>query len=157
MEKRIGIYAGTFDPFTIGHQHIVERAVALFDELYILIGVNYRKTPFEPTEKRLKTIQALYAHNPKVKVVTHDGIVAKYVKSISDNAVLIRGIRTVADMEIERNIADINRNHFGVDTIFLFSDAKYSSVSSSLVREFATFGEDYSEFLPKQDLKKAEK
>lgn len=149
LEKRIGIYAGTFDPFTIGHQHIVERASLLFDELHILIGVNVRKTPFQPAEERLRSISALYEGSDHIKVVKYDGIVAKYAKSISDKAVLIRGIRTVADMESERTIADVNRNHYGIDTIFLFSDAKYSSVSSSLVREMAAFGEDYSDFLPK--------
>lgn len=148
MKKRIGIYAGTFDPFTIGHQHIVERAERLFDELHILIGVNILKKPFLPMEERIKTISELYKDSPNIKVICHEGIVAKYAHSISETAVLIRGIRTVADMEAERTIADVNRNHYGVDTIFLFSDAKYSSISSSLVRELAAFGEDYSEYLP---------
>ncbi|MDN4754159.1 pantetheine-phosphate adenylyltransferase [Porphyromonadaceae bacterium W3.11] len=156
MKKRIGIYAGTFDPFTIGHQHIVERAEKLFDEVHILIGVNFRKSPFQPTEKRLESIRDLYKGDEKIKVVQHDGIVAKYAISISKEAVLIRGIRTVADMEAERTIADVNRNHYGIDTIFLFSDAKFSSVSSSLVRELATFGEDYSEYLPKKGRAKKE-
>lgn len=148
MRKRIGIYAGTFDPFTIGHQDIVRRAVRLVDELHIVIGVNYRKHPFQPTEERMAVIEELYKNAPHIRVVRHDGIVARYAAGLAGEVVLIRGIRTVADMESERSIADVNRNHFGVDTIFLFSDAKYSSVSSSLVRELATFGEDYSRYIP---------
>lgn len=146
--KRIGVYAGTFDPFTIGHADIVRRALALFDEVHIVIGVNFRKTPFMPVAERLENIKTLYQNEPRIRVVEHSGIVARYAQGLTD-AVLVRGIRTVADMEQERTTADVNRNHFGVDTIFLFSDTQFSSVSSSLVRELGAFGEDYSEYLPK--------
>lgn len=150
MSKRIGVYAGTFDPFTIGHQDIVRRAEGLVDELHILIGVNFRKIPFQPVEERLEAIKAIYKGHSNIIVAKYDGIVARYAQSLEGKTFLIRGIRTVADMESERTIADVNRNHFGVDTIFLFSDAKYTSVSSSLVRELAAFNEDYSNYIPEK-------
>lgn len=147
--KRIAVFAGSFDPFTIGHAHIVERIRSYFDEVHILIAVNYQKQPFQPLEERTAKIQDLYAEDPQVIVTSYTSIVAKYARALGESTVLVRGIRTVADMEAERTTADVNRQHFGVDTLFLFADAAYSSISSSVVRELATFGEDYSALLPK--------
>lgn len=149
--KRIAVYAGSFDPFTVGHAHIVARAMALFDEVHIVIAVNYQKKPFRPLEERTEQIRALYADDPQVRVVCHEGIVAKYARSLGEQVVLLRGIRTVTDMEAERVTADVNRHHFGVDTLFLFADAEYSSISSTMVRELAAFGEDYSAYVPQKE------
>ncbi len=147
--KRVAVYAGSFDPFTIGHANIVQRALEIVDELHIVVGVNITKACFQPYETRVESLKELYRGDDRIKIVTYDGIVAKYAKQIG--AVLIRGIRNVADLESERQLAEVNRKLFGIETICLFSDSTYSYVSSSLVRELATFGEEYSEFIPKRD------
>lgn len=144
---KIGVYAGSFDPCTIGHVDIVERALRLVDTLHIVIGVNPRKSSFVPTEERLKTIRELYSDNPRVIVALNEELTATYAKK-HGATVLIRGIRNVTDMEYERSMADIHLTHFGLDTILLFSSPELASISSSVVRELATFGEDYSRYIP---------
>lgn len=144
---KVGVYAGSFDPITIGHVDIIERALKVVDHLHIVIGINPHKTPFVPDTQRLETIQALYAHNPKVTVALNEGLTAKYAKE-HQATVLIRGIRNVTDMEYERSMADIHLTHFGLDTLLLFSSPELASISSSVVRELAAFGEDYSKYIP---------
>lgn len=144
---KVGVYAGSFDPFTIGHVDIVERALKLVDILHIVIGVNTRKASFIPVDERLKTIQGLYVGNPHVIVALNEELTATYAKA-NGATVLIRGIRNVTDMEYERSMADIHLTHFGLDTILLFSSPELASISSSVVRELATFGEDYSRYIP---------
>lgn len=149
MDKRIGVYAGSFDPFTIGHANIVRRALEMVDELHIVLGQNILKNQLGAVEERLKSIKGLYENDPRIVVVAHDGIIAKYASQ--NHAILIRGLRNVRDMENERAMAEINKERFGVETLCLFSESKYSYVSSSMVRELAAFGEDYSEFIPKRE------
>ncbi|MDO5035413.1 MAG: pantetheine-phosphate adenylyltransferase [Porphyromonas sp.] len=147
-KHHIGVYAGSFDPFTIGHDDIVRRALSIVDELHIVVGVNIHKgQPFQPLDERLATIRHLYEGEPHIVVTHHEGITAKYALTL-DGAVLIRGIRTASDLEQERAIADVNRNHFGVETLFLLADPRLAMVSSTLVRELAAFGERYDEYLP---------
>ncbi len=146
-EPKIGVYGGSFDPFTKGHADIVKRALALVDELHIVVGVNIHKTPFMPLEERLQRLETLYRSEPRVHVTSHQGILARYAHSVGAN-VLIRGIRNTYDLEAERPLAEVNRQKFGVETIFLLADPTLSSVSSSLVRELADFGESYDEYLP---------
>lgn len=149
MKKRIGVYAGSFDPFTIGHANIVARALKLVDELHIVIGQNILKQPFQSLTDRLESIKQLYSDDERIVVVSHDGIVAQYASG--HGAVLIRGLRTMADLESERAMAEVNKERFSVETICLFTQSKYSYVSSSLVRELAAFGEDYSEYIPRKE------
>ena len=144
---KVGIYAGSFDPFTIGHVDIVQRALRLVDTLHIVIGVNPRKASFIPSDERLRTIQELYSDNPHIVVALNEGLTATYAKA-NGATVLIRGIRNVTDMEYERSMADIHLTHFGLDTILLFSSPELAGISSSVVRELATFGEDYSRYIP---------
>lgn len=143
----IGVYGGSFDPFTKGHADIVQRALELLDKLYIVIGVNVQKTPFMPAPERLKNIQALYAQDPRVEVITYDGVLARYAQEVGAD-VLVRGLRNASDFEVERPTSEVNRLKFGVETIFLMADPELSLVSSSLVRELAAFGESYDEYLP---------
>lgn len=145
--KRIGVFAGSFDPFTIGHDDIVRRAMIVVDELHIVVGVNYLKKPFQTPEERLHNIQGLYADDPRIIVATYDGLTAQYAKRVGAQ-VLIRSLRTVKDMEYEREVAHTNLKHFGMDTIFFFSDPALSSVSSSIARELSAFGEDITAYLP---------
>lgn len=143
----IGVYGGSFDPFTKGHADIVRRALTLLDELHIVIGVNIQKRPFMTPEQRLESIRTLYRSDPRVHVTVHDGILARYAQEVGAK-VLIRGLRNASDFEVERPISEVNRLKFGVETLFLMADPELSLVSSSLVRELATFGESYDEYLP---------
>lgn len=154
--KRIGVFAGSFDPFTIGHDDIVRRAMSVVDELHVLIGINYLKKPFQTPEERLSAIHALYADEPRIVVATHEGLTAQYAESVGAHF-LIRSLRTVKDMEYEREAAHTNLKHFGLETIFFFSDPALSSISSSVARELAAFGEDISAYLPQPQSTKTNK
>lgn len=145
--KKIGVYAGSFDPFTVGHANIVKRALGLVDELHIVIGANILKEPFLRLEQRLEAIKSLYRDEERVKVITYHGIIAEY--AIEHSAILIRGIRNASDLAAEQVLADVNREHFGVETVCLFSEPRYSFISSSMIRELSAFGKDYSEYIPK--------
>ena len=147
--KRVGVYAGSFDPFTIGHADIVSRALQLLDELYIVLGQNIAKQPFQSVEERMKFIEELYRDDSRIKVVAYDGIVANYAKE--QGAVLVRGLRGIGDLDNEQTLAEVNRSYFGVETICLFAAPAHRIISSSLIRELAAFGEDYSEYIPLRD------
>lgn len=144
--KRVGVYAGSFDPFTIGHADIVARALQLMDELHIVLGQNIAKQPFQPVEERIKFISDLYHMDTRIKVIAYNGIVATYAKD--HGAILVRGLRGIGDLDGEQTLAEVNRSRFGVETICLFSAPEHRIISSSLIRELAAFGEDYSEYIP---------
>ncbi len=141
------IFPGTFDPFTLGHHSIVKRALAFMDEVIIGIGINENKRCLLSVEKRVESIQKLYADEPKVKVLAYNGLTVDFAQQ-QGAEVIIRGIRTVKDFEYEESIADINRKLSGIDTVFLFTEPEYSAVSSSVVRELLHYGKDVSAFLP---------
>ena len=143
------IFPGTFDPFTIGHQSLVERALNLVDELIISIGVNQNKKTYFPLEKRKEAIAKLYQDNPKVKVMTYDSSTVDFAKSV-DAQFILRGIRTVNDFEYEKNIADVNRQLSGIETFILFTEPKHTHISSAIVRELLRFNIDISDFVPKE-------
>ena len=141
------IFPGTFDPFTLGHHSIVKRALAFMDEVIIGIGINENKHCLLSVEKRVESIQKLYADEPKVKVLAYNGLTVDFAQQ-QGAEVIIRGIRTVKDFEYEESFADINRKLSGIDTVFLFTEPEYSAVSSSVVRELLHYGKDVSAFLP---------
>ena len=144
----IGFYAGSFDPFTIGHLHIVKTAVNLFDKVIIGVGINEEKKRKFDTEKMKecieKTINSENLHN--VIVVTYSGLTVDEMKK-HNATFLIRGLRNSKDYEIEENLAKINKKLGDVDTIFLRAD-KYDIVSSTLVNQLKKQNKDYKEFLP---------
>lgn len=144
---RRAIFPGTFDPFTIGHASIVNRSLGFMDEIIIGIGINENKNTYFPIEQREEMIRQVYAHEPRVKVVSYDNLTVDLAKQWEARFV-IRGVRTVKDFEYEANIADINRKLEGIETILLFTEPELSSVSSSVVRELLKFGKDISRFLP---------
>lgn len=144
---RRAIFPGTFDPFTVGHASIVNRSLGFMDELIIGIGINENKNTYFPIEKREEMIRRLYAHEPRVKVVSYDNLTVDLAKQWEAHFI-IRGIRTVKDFEYEETIADINRKLEGIETILLFTEPELTCVSSSVVRELLSFGKDISRFLP---------
>lgn len=141
------IFPGTFDPFTIGHYSVVERALTFMDEIIIGIGVNEKKHTWFPTEKRVRMIEKLYADNPRIRVEAYDGLTVDFAR-MREAQFIIRGIRTVHDFEYEETIADINRKLAGVETILLFTEPELTSISSTIVRELLSYGKDVSTFLP---------
>lgn len=141
------IFPGTFDPFTIGHYSIVERALTFMDHIIIGIGVNDNKRTFFPTEKRLEMVRELYKDNPNVSVKAYSNLTIDFAKEVGADFI-IRGIRTVKDFEYEETIADINRKLSGIETILLFTKPELTCISSSIVRELLNYGKDVSDFIP---------
>ena len=142
-----GIFTGSFDPYTIGHDDILRRALPLFDHIVIGIGVNERKSYMQSAEERMKTIKAIYAGEPKVEVKTYNDLTIDFARR-ENASYIIKGVRSVKDFEYERDQADINRQLSGIETLLLYADPRYSAVSSSMVRELIHFGQDVSRFLP---------
>lgn len=141
------IFPGTFDPFTIGHDSVVKRALTFMDEIVIGIGVNDAKRTWFPTEKRVEMIRQLYAGEPRIRVEAYSDLTIDFAAR-QGARFIIRGIRTVRDFEYEETIADINRKLSGIETILLFTEPELTSVSSTIVRELLHYGKDVSEFLP---------
>lgn len=144
---RTAIFPGTFDPFTIGHEALVRRALSLVDNIYIAIGINTGKRTMLSLEERMERITALYKDEPRIHVVSYDGLTTDFAQSIGAKFI-IRGVRSAIDFEYERNIADVNRMLTGIDTVLLISEPQYAAISSSMVRELAHFGKDISPYLP---------
>lgn len=141
------IFTGSFDPFTIGHYDIVSRALPLFPRIVIGVGVNERKQYMQSAEQRCATIASIYADEPKIEVKSYSDLTVDFARR--EGAIyIIKGVRSVKDFEYEREQADINRQLSGIDTLLLYSDPRYSSISSSMVRELIHFGQDVSRYLP---------
>ncbi len=143
---RKAIFPGSFDPYTIGHHHIIERALPLFDKIVIAFGVNTSKTPFMPIEERIEDVRCFYANNPKIEVIAYQNLTADMAKEQGADYIL-RGVRSSHDFEYERNIAEANRHLTGIETIILCADPQHAIISSSLVRELAHFGHDIDKYL----------
>jgi pantetheine-phosphate adenylyltransferase len=146
--KRIALFPGTFDPFTIGHESLVRRGLALVDEIVISIGVNEAKKTFFSLESRIEAIRQFYRNEPRVKVMSYDKLTIDFAKEVNASFIL-RGIRTVNDFEYEKNIADVNRDLSGIETFVLFTEPEHTHISSSIVRELLHYGKDISRFIPK--------
>lgn len=146
--QRIGLFPGTFDPITIGHQDIINRSLPLFDKLYIGIGRNANKAPMFSEEQRLGWIREIYKDNAKVEPVIYDGLTVRCCQQVGARFIL-RGIRYVSDFEYEKAIADMNRSlDTNIETIFLTCLPQYTSVASTLVRDVLRNGGDVMQFLP---------
>ncbi len=146
--NRICLFPGTFDPLTLGHVDIINRALPLFDKIVVGIGLNAAKGPMFTPEQRLAWIQEIYKDEPRVQGAIYDGLTVEYCKKIGSHFIL-RGIRYVSDFEYEKTIADANRTlDRNIETIFLTGEPKYTSVASTIVREIIRNGGDASPFLP---------
>lgn len=141
------LFPGSFDPFTIGHANIVERGLEMFDEVVIGIGVNESKRAVLETEKRLDAIRTLYKNNARVRVEAYTDLTIDLARRVGATHIL-RGLRSVRDFEYERDIAAMNKRLAGIDTVLLFTEPEYQSISSSVVRELIRYGKDVSQFLP---------
>ncbi len=149
---RTGIFVGSFNPFTVGHDSIVRRALPLFDRLVIgVVGENVRKPDMPSAEERMQVIRDLYADEKRIEVKPYFGLTMDFAKA-EGAQFIVKGVRSVSDFEYEQWQADINRRLEGIETILLYSEPELASVSSSALRELAHFGVDISEFLPKKSL-----
>ena len=147
---KTGIFVGSFDPFTIGHDSIVRRALPLFDRLVIgVVGDNVQKPYMRAAEERMLVIRQHYADEPRIEVKPYFGLAVDFARS--ENAhFIVKGVRSVKDFEYEREQADLNRQitNGEVETILFYAEPHLSSISSSMVRELQHFGQDVSKFLP---------
>ena len=142
-----GIFTGSFDPFTVGHDDILRRVLPLFSRIVIGVGVNERKQYMLSAEERCAAIRRIYEGEEKIEVKAYSDLTVDFARR-EGAAYIIKGVRSVKDFEYEREQADINRQLSGVETLLLYSDPRYSSVSSSMVRELIHFGQDVSRYLP---------
>lgn len=148
--KKIAVFPGSFDPITIGHTDVVERALPLFDEMIIAIGVNTQKKYLFPLEQRIEWIQKVFAKNPKVRVEHYEGLTINYCKKIGANYI-VRGIRSAADFEYEKTIAHLNNTmEPEIETLLILSKPELTSISSTIVREIIIGKGDVSKFIPSE-------
>lgn len=147
---KTGIFVGSFNPYTIGHDSIVRRALPLFDRLVIgVVGDNVHKPDMPPAEERISTIADLYADEPRIEVRPYYGLAMDFAKA-EGAQFIVKGVRSVSDFEYEQWQADFNRRLGGIETILLYTEPQLASVSSSALRELQHFGVDVSEYLPKK-------
>lgn len=146
--QRTGIFVGSFDPFTIGHDSVVRRAVKLFDRLVIGVGVNESKRYMLPAEERVEAIRRLYSGDERISVEQYSDLTVDFARRMGAEFI-VKGVRSVKDFEFERDQADINRRLTGIETVLLYAEPGMDCISSSVVRELTHFGHDCSMFLPK--------
>lgn len=146
--KKIAVFPGSFDPITIGHQEIVRRGLHLFDEIVIGIGNNTSKNSYFPVDKRFAFIEKVFSAEPRVSVTVYEGLTIDFCKRMNANFI-IRGLRTAADFEFERAIAQMNSSmEPAIETVFIISGPEYSPISSSIIREILKNRGDVSKFVP---------
>jgi pantetheine-phosphate adenylyltransferase len=152
--ERIAVFPGSFDPFTIGHESIIRRALSLFDRIIIAIGTNTNKADFFPIEKRMQWIKEVFEFDEKVSVLNYNGLTIEFCQQVGAKFI-IRGLRTSTDFEYERAIAQVNKvMDPEVESIFILTSPEHSAITSTLVRDIIRHGGDASKFLPNsRDLK----
>lgn len=147
---KIALFPGSFDPITIAHVDILNRALPLFDKVVVGVGLNSSKQGFLSSEKRYEIVKAVFAGLPQVEVQLYEGLTIDFARKQQANYI-IRGIRSVADFEYERAIAQINQTMMPeIESIFILSKPQYSAISSTIVRDILRNNGDVSQFLPKE-------
>ncbi|MBE9483463.1 MAG: pantetheine-phosphate adenylyltransferase [Bacteroidetes bacterium] len=147
MEK-IAVFPGSFDPITVGHQSVINRACQIFDKIIVAIGENAEKQSYFEINQRIEWIEKVFAGEPKVSVVKYSGLTVDYCKSVNARFIL-RGLRTSADFEFERSIGQINKKLYpDIETVFLLTAPEHTSINSSIVRDIIRNGGDASQFVP---------
>jgi len=148
--KKIALFPGSFDPITVAHIDILKRALPLFDEVVVGIGLNNTKQGFISNAKKEEMLQLVFQHEPKIKVATYEGLTVEYCKQIGAQY-MIRGIRSASDFEYEKAISQMNQSmHPDIESVFIISRPGYSAISSTLVRDILRNGGDISQFVPKE-------
>jgi len=146
--ERICLFPGTFDPITLGHVDIIDRAMPLFDKIIVGVGLNASKVPMFSPEQRMQWINEIYKNEPRVEGAVYEGLTVEFCKQIKAKFIL-RGIRYVSDFEYEKTIADANRTmDNSIETVFLTGEPKYTSVASTIVRDIIRNGGNAEPFLP---------
>ena len=149
MQKRIAIFPGSFDPITIGHEDILKRVLPLFDEIIVAIGKNSSKQNYFELDQRKKWVEHVFANQSKVKVETYTGLTVDFCKRVNANFI-VRGLRTSADFEFEKAIAQNNKIMVPeVETVFILPVPELSAINSTIVRDIIRNGGDASRFVPK--------
>jgi pantetheine-phosphate adenylyltransferase len=146
--KKIAVFPGSFDPVTIGHESIIKRSLPLFDELIIAIGINSNKKYYFPIEKRIDWLRQVFGPESKIRVTSFEGLTVDYCKAQKASYIL-RGIRTAADFEFEKAIAQMNKAMApDIETIFILPVAELSAINSTIIRDIVRNGGDASPFVP---------
>jgi pantetheine-phosphate adenylyltransferase len=146
--KNIAIFPGSFDPITVGHVSIIQRALPLFEKVIVAIGINADKKTMFPIDRRISWIQQLFKDEPKVIVESYSGLTVDFCRQ-KEAGFILRGLRTAADFEFERGIGQVNRTLGpGIETLFLLTDACHTPISSSIVRDVIRHGGDVSSMVP---------
>jgi pantetheine-phosphate adenylyltransferase len=146
--KKIAVFPGSFDPFTIGHEGIVKRALDLFDEIIIAVGANALKKSYYSLETRKKMISSIFRNEPRVKVDHYEGLTVDYCRN-NNAKYILRGLRTAADFEFERAIAQVNKAMAtDLESVFLLTIPEHSPINSTIIRDIIRSGGDASKFIP---------
>ncbi len=147
--KRTAVFPGSFDPVTIGHESIVRRALPLFDELIIAVGINSSKTSYFSLEQRVHWLKQVFGGEPSIKITSFKGLTVDYCKTCNAQYIL-RGIRTAADFEFEKAIAQMNKAQAPeIETVFILPIAELSAINSTIIRDIVRNGGDAGPFVPK--------
>lgn len=147
-KQRIAVFSGSFDPFTNGHADLVERGLRLFDSLVIAVGYNEHKQGWISVDERVEALKEYYVNEPRIRVEAYNCLTTDFAKQVGATFIL-RGVRSCKDYEYEQQMALINQQLSGIETVILFANPLLATISSSMVRELAHFGHKVTEFLPK--------
>ena len=148
LSKRIAVFPGSFDPFTIGHEALVRRTLGLFDEIIVAVGMNATKNYMFPVEKRTEWIKNVFNGESRVRVTNFTGLTVDFCKK-SGAGYIIRGVRTSTDFEFEKAIAQMNRAISDIETIFIMPQPEHSAINSTIIRDIIRNNGDATPFVPK--------
>jgi pantetheine-phosphate adenylyltransferase len=147
---KIAVFPGSFSPFSIGHQSVIEKALPLFDKIIISIGINSEKDQYFSIQERMQWIESVYGDNEKIEIKRYEGLTVDFCKKEGANFIL-RGLRDSHDFKFEKNIAQMNKDlNPDIETIFIITPPELSHISSSLIRDIIKNGGDVSKFIPKE-------
>lgn len=149
--KKIGLFPGSFDPFTKGHEVVVRKSLQIFDEVVIGVGINSNKQYMFSIDKRIKHIQSLFENEPEIRVAQFQSLTVDFCKEIGANNI-IRGLRDSKDFQYEKSIAHMNFDISGIDTVFFLTEQKYSAINSSIIREIYKNGGPIDSFVTKPEI-----
>lgn len=149
--RKIGLFPGSFDPFTKGHEAVIRKSLPLFDEIIIGVGINSTKKGMFSLEKKMEHINSIFKNDDAVSVQSFQMLTVDFCKEIGAQFI-IRGLRDSKDFQYEKSIAHMNFDISGIDTVFLLTEQKYSAISSSIIREIAKNGGDITAFVTNPDL-----